>query len=417
MLVWLPKKTKGSISGSITHLDAISPLDGRYWPDVRELSEYTSEAALIRSRVEVEAQYLVALSAEGIVREMAPNEQDFLTQLGPGLTHKQLLQIKKIEETTSHDVKAVERGMWGYLADTSLEDLTDYVHFALTSEDVNNLAYRLMAQRAKDRVLVPALDSATDEMVRMADESRDVVMIARTHGQAAIPTTLGKEIAVFATRLNQQVRQLQAYTLTGKLNGAVGNFNAHRYAFPQIDWVSFSDRFVVSLGLRPNLITTQINSYEDFEEMFHMFLRTHGVMIDFDQDMWRYISDGWFGQKVVEGEVGSSAMPQKVNPISFENSEGNLDFVNAMFEGMGRKLARSRLQRDLSDSTTIRNVGVMFGHALLAYKNTVRGLRRVTPHAENIHAALHANWAVLSEGVQTLLRTKELRTRMNSLKN
>lgn len=398
------KKKNHYSSSAIHNLDAISPVDGRYWEDVRELSEYSSETALMRARVEVEARYLVALSDVGVVRDMTADERTFLTELGPGLTHDQLRAIKEIEATTRHDVKAVERGMWGYLTETSLADLTDYVHFALTSEDVNNLAYRLMAQRAKDRILVPALDRATDEMVRMAEESRDVVMIARTHGQAAVPTTLGKEIVVFAARLNKQVRQLQAYTLTGKLNGAVGNYNAHRFAYPDVDWITFSERFVASLGLQPNLITTQINSYEDFEEMFHIFLRANGVLLDFDQDMWRYISDGWLGQRVVAGEVGSSAMPQKVNPISFENSEGNLEMANAILEGMCRKLPRSRLQRDLSDSTTIRNVGVIFGHTLLAYKNTVKGLRRVTPHAANIHAALHANWAVLSEGVQTLLR-------------
>jgi adenylosuccinate lyase len=391
---------------SISPLDALSPLDGRYWSEVSELSEFASEGALMRTRVEVEARYLIALSDEGVVRTITDKERNFLIQLGPSLTDEQLLQIKDIEKTTKHDVKAVERAMWQYLAHTSLKDLSEYVHFALTSEDVNNLAYRLIAQQAKDTILVPALNIVLDEFIKMAEENRNLIMIARTHGQAAVPTTLGKEIAVFAMRLNQQIRQLQSYTLTGKLNGAVGNFNAHKYAAPNVNWIAFSEKFVTSLGLRSNVITTQINSYEDFAEMFHIFVRVNDILIDFDQDMWRYISDGWLGQKIVEGEVGSSAMPQKVNPIRFENSEGNLDFANNMLEGISRKLTRSRLQRDLSDSTTIRNVGAIFGHCLLAYKNTLNGLKRVTPHAENIHAALHANWAILSEGVQTLLRTK-----------
>lgn len=389
-----------------TELDALSPLDGRYRNKVEELASFESEAALIRTRAEVEAKYLVALSEEGIVRPLSGQERVYLLTFGQNLTTHQILRIKEIETTTRHDVKAVERGLREILSDTSLADLIEYIHLALTSEDINNLAYRLMAQRAKDEVCIPTIDTLTDKLVDLADSTKGIVMIGRTHGQAAVPTTLGKELSVFASRLNRQTRQLSGMKLTGKINGAVGNYNAHRYAFPDVDWEGFSERFVSSLGLEPNLITTQINSYDDFVEMFHAFLRINGIIIGLDQDIWRYISDGWLGQEVRAGEVGSSTMPQKVNPIMFENSEGNLALANTLFGGMAEKLMQSRLQRDLSDSTTIRNVGTGMGYSVLAYQSTLSGLNRITPHRANIHQALHANWAVLSEGVQVLLRTK-----------
>ena len=387
-------------------IDAISPLDGRYHDITEVLSPYASEAALIRTRTEVEALYLIALSDEGIIRPLENDERQALSTLGQSLSDKQVRDIKKIEATTKHDVKAVERGIWGFLQGSTMEDLTSYVHIALTSEDVNNLAYRLMAQRAKDQVCVPLLDGITDKLVAMAEESKDLVMIARTHGQPAVPTTLGKELINYAYRLNQQVRALAAFRLTGKLNGAVGNYNAHRFVFPNIDWEGFSTKFVEGLGLRPNLVTTQINAYEDFIEMFQSFMRINGIIIDFDQDTWRYISDAWFGQEVVKGEVGSSTMPHKVNPIKFENSEGNALLANGIFGAMAQALGQSRLDRDLRDSTIVRNVGSAFGYSILAYHNPLGGLSRVKPHKDNIHKALHENWVVLTEGVQVLLRTR-----------
>lgn len=395
----MPEKEQG-----LTPLTAISPLDGRYRDKVEDLAPFASEMALIKTRVEVEAKYLVGLSEAGLVRPLSDGEREALVTLGPSMTVGQAQRVKEIEQTTRHDVKAMERAFREFVGGTSLEDVTEMIHFGLTSEDVNNLSYRLMLDRARREICVPALDGVVDGFVGRARQYKGIPMLARTHGQPAIPTTLGKEMANVAVRLNRQVRKVERVQLTGKLNGAVGNFNAHVLAAPDIDWIAFSQRFVRSLGLEPNLYTTQINSYDDMIELFQAFQRTNGVLLDIDQDMWRYVSDDWFTQEVKKGEVGSSVMPQKVNPIDFENSEGNVQFANSIWEGMGRKLAVSRLQRDLSDSTTIRNVGVGIGYGLLAYKNTLAGLKRVYPNRELMAARLNENWTILSEGVQTVLR-------------
>jgi len=262
----------------------------------------------------------------------------------------------------------------------------------------------LMLDRARREICVPALDQVVDGFADRARQYKGIPMLARTHGQPAVPTTLGKEMANVAVRLNRQTRKLEDVKLTGKLNGAVGNFNAHLLAAPEVDWIAFSEKFIISLGLEPNLFTTQINPYDDMIEMFQAFQRVNGVLIDIDQDMWRYISDDWFTQEVKQGEIGSSTMPQKVNPIDFENSEGNVQMANSIWEGMDRKLAVSRLQRDLSDSTTIRNVGVGLGYGLLAYRNTLAGLKRVHPNTELMQGKLNENWVILTEGVQTVLR-------------
>jgi adenylosuccinate lyase len=261
-----------------------------------------------------------------------------------------------------------------------------------------------MLDRARTQIIVPALDQVTDEFVEKAKQYSQTPMLARTHGQPAVPTTLGKEMANIAVRINKQVRKLERARLTGKLNGAVGNFNAHSLAAPEIDWINFSLDFISSLGLEANLFTTQINSYDDVIEMLQIFQRINGVLLDIDQDMWRYISDDWFTQEVKKGEVSSSTMPQKVNPIDFENSEGNVQLANSIWEGMSRKLAVSRLQRDLSDSTTVRNVGTGLGYGLLAYRNTLTGLKRIHPNTNLIKEKLNENWAILTEGVQTVLR-------------
>lgn len=388
----------------LTELTAISPLDGRYWERVSELSPYASEMGLIKTRVEVEARYLVALSGVGLVRHLTAEEKSRLIGTGPAMTDEQVARVKEIEATTRHDVKAMERAFREMVAGTSLEDVTEMIHFGLTSEDVNNLSYRLMLDRARKNVFVPALDGVVDVFVGLADEHKALPMLARTHGQGAIPTTLGKEMVNFADRLNKQVRKLAAAKLTGKLNGAVGDYNALVLAAPGVDWIEFSRKFVKSLGLEPNLATTQINPYEDEIEMFHIFQLINGIVLDIDQDIWRYISDDWFTQEVVKGEVGSSTMPQKVNPIDFENSEGNITIANSLFEGMSRKLPVSRLQRDLSDSTTIRNIGVALGHSLLAYKSLLTGLGRIHPNEAAISESLNDNWTILTEGVQTVLR-------------
>lgn len=389
---------------NLTPLTAITPIDGRYRDRVENLAPFVSEMALIKTRVEVEARYLAELSEVGLVRPLTSQERDTLMNLGPNMNIAQAERVKEIEATTRHDVKAMERAFREFVAGTSLDDVTEMIHFGLTSEDVNNLSYRLMLDRARKEICVPALDEVVDGFAERARQYKDIPMLARTHGQSAVPTTLGKEMANIAVRLNRQVRKLGEVHLTGKLNGAVGNYNAHVLAAPEVDWIAFSQRFVRSLGLESNLFTTQINPYEDMIELFQAFQRVNGVLLDIDQDMWRYISDEWFVQEVKKGEVGSSTMPQKVNPIDFENSEGNVQVANSLWEGMDRKLAVSRLQRDLSDSTTIRNVGTGLAYGLLSYRNTLAGLKRVHPNTEVISNKLNENWVILSEGVQTVLR-------------
>ena len=388
----------------LTSLTAISPLDGRYRGDVADLAPFASEMGLIQTRIEIESKYLIVLSSVGLVRPLSSEERTMLVQMGPSLSLDQAERVKEIEDTTRHDVKAMERVMREIVDGTSLEDVTEMIHFGLTSEDVNNLAYRLMLDRARISLIIPALDQVVDSLVDGAEKYKAVPMLGRTHGQPAVPTTLGKELANYAVRLNRQTRKAEEVELTGKLDGAIGNFNAHTLAAPEIDWIEFSKNFVESLGLKPNLFTTQINPYEDVIELFQAIQRANGVVLDLDQDIWRYISDDWFTQEVKKGEVGSSTMPQKVNPIRFENSEGNLAIANSLLEGMGRKLSTSRLQRDLSDSTTIRNIGVALGHGLLAYRNTSGGLARIHPKIEVINASLNENWNILGEGVQTVLR-------------
>lgn len=391
-----------------TELTAISPLDGRYREKITDLVPYVSEFALIRTRFEIEAKYLVALANAGIVRNLTESERRKLETFSRSITLKEAQDVKKTEEETRHDVKAMERSFRKMVKGTSLGDLTEMVHFGLTSEDVNNLSYRLMLKRACSEVCIPTLDLLVDELIDQAEKYQSTPMLARTHGQAAVPTTLGKEIINFASRLNDEVRKLENQKLTGKLTGAVGNFNALVAAYPNIDWISFSTRFVESLGLRPNLVTTQINPYEDMIELMQNIQRINGVIMDFDQDMWRYISDDWFAQVVKKGEVGSSTMPQKVNPIDFENSEGNLQLANGIIESMARKLAISRLQRDLSDSTTIRNVGVILGHCLVGYKSSLTGLSRVRPNFDRISDDLNRDWSILAESAQTILRCAQV---------
>ena len=388
----------------LTELNAISPLDGRYRSRVETLAPFASEEALIRTRIEVECKYLVALSEIGIVRPLEDKERKTLNSLGQDLSYKQIKRVKEIEETTKHDVKSMERALRESFAETSLNDVIEWIHFGLTSEDVNNLSYRLMFDRAKKEVCLPAIDKIIDKLAEQAGEYKSLPMLGRSHGQAAVPTTYGKELIVFATKLDRQKKKLEKTRLTGKLDGAIGNFNAHHLAFPKIDWIAFSQKFVRNLGLDPIVYTTQINPPEDLIENFQVFQRINGVILDLDQDMWRYISDYWLSQKVVKGEVGSSTMPQKVNPIDFENSEGNLILANGVFETMGRKLSTSRLQRDLSDSTTIRNIGTALGHSLLAYKSTLKGLEKAYPNPETMSEALNKDWSILTEGVQTVLR-------------
>lgn len=387
----------------ISPLNGIGAVDGRYYDRVGEVREYTPEFALIKTRVEVETKYLVALSDIGVVRPLGVTERDRLMSFGGDLSLQDAEKVKKIEKKTRHDVKAIERALREMLEGSSLEDVVDMLHIGLTSEDINNISYRLMLKRATEGV-TPHLDGIVGTWTDWAEKYKATPMPARTHGQNAIPTTIGKEMAVFATRLNDQVVQLKDRPLTGKFSGAVGTFAAHAVAYPEIDWVEFSRGFIESFGLVPNMITTQINSYEDMVEYFQNYQRINGVIMDFDQDFWRYISDHWIAQTAVQGEVGSSTMPQKVNPIDFENSEGNAGLANAIFGFFSGKLQASRLQRDLTDSTVIRNLGLPIAYSLVSYKSLIEGMKRVSPDMGTIGAALDQDWSVLAEGAQTILR-------------
>lgn len=388
----------------LDQLTAITPIDGRYRKKVESLVPYFSEGGLIRTRVEVEARYLIALSDVGVVRPFSEKERGRLQRLGPSLSGKDVRRVKEIEDVTNHDVKAMEKVFREKLAGTSLEDVVEMIHYGLTSEDVNNLSYRLMLHRARAEVMAPEMRALVLKITDMAEQYADLPMMARTHGQPAVPTTVGKELVNSAVRLDRQQKAVVDVQLHGKLNGAVGNFSAVTFAHPEVDWHEFSRGFIESLGLEPNDATTQINPYDDVIEMYQAFQRFNGALLDFNQDLWRYISDNWFAQEMKAGETGSSTMPQKVNPIDFENSEGNLGIANAQIEFFVRKLAVSRLQRDLSDSTVIRNFGPVFAYQLLAYKNAQVGLGKVHPHAETIRTALRDNWAILTEPAQTLLR-------------
>lgn len=388
----------------ISSLDAISPLDGRYWDDVAELSPFVSEGALIRTRIDIECRYLVAMSNASVIRPLTSKEERKLLTLSANLSGTDLSRVKEIENTTKHDVKAVERALRDILATTSLRDCIEMIHFGLTSEDINNISQRLMLKRATHNVCIPALQQLINSLAAIANRYKSTPMLARTHGQPAVPTTFGKEIVVFAIRIKKQFQLLIDINLTAKLNGAVGNYNAHALAAPNIDWFKFSTSFIKSLGLVPNLYTTQINPYEDIIELFQIYQRINGIVLDLDQDMWRYISDGWLTQEVKKGEIGSSTMPQKVNPIRFENSEGNVQVANSLIEGLTRKLAVSRLQRDLSDSTTLRNMGVILAHSLLSYKNATVGLAKVHANKKALLESLQEDWSILAEAIQTILR-------------
>jgi len=385
-------------------LTAVTPLDGRYRDKIQELSDFVSEYSLIKTRIEIESRYLLALADIKLIRPLSKIEKSFLASLSLGVTLPDAEEIKKIESETRHDVKAMERIFRRLLKGTSLVDITEMIHIGLTSEDINNLSYRLMLQRATWTICIPILEEIINNLTSKAKDYKSLPMLARTHGQPAVPTTLGKELIVFATRLHTQVSELKKQKLTGKLTGAVGNFNALYLAYPKVNWITFSKEFVSSFDLIPNLITTQINPYDDMSAYFQAYQRINNILINLDQDIWRYVSDNWFVQEIKKGEVGSSTMPQKVNPIDFENSEGNLGLANAIFEFLSRKLTVSRLQRDLSDSTAIRNIGTALGFSLLGYKSIIAGLSRIRPNLKQIDKDLLKDWIILAEGVQTVLR-------------
>ena len=406
-------------------LKSISPIDGRYRSKVDDLAQYFSEAALIRYRTRVELEYLIALTQqEGLgLRSLTEAELTSLRSIYKDFSFDDAINVKAKESVINHDVKSVEYLLKDKLSDTSLEDLKEWIHFALTSEDINNLSYALMISEAVNQVMLPALEQVQGELDKLAAQYAGLAILARTHGQSASPTSFGKEFKVFAQRLQRQIEQVKSFTMLAKLNGATGNYNAHQIAFPNVDWLQFSAKFIDSLNqdlgpikLELNPLTTQIESHDTLAELADIFSRFNTVMISFDQDIWRYISDAWLSQKANEKEVGSSTMPHKVNPIDFENSEGNLGIANALFNFFKTKLPISRLQRDLTDSTVLRNFGMAFAYSLLAYKSSLKGLAKIVVNESKVQEALDQHPEVLAEANQTVMRREGLAIPYEQLK-
>ena len=384
-------------------LGALSPLDGRYANSVKDLNVFFSEAALMRYRVYVEIEYLIALSFEKKVKEfptLSKNQIDGLRKVYREFDMDSAKKIKEIEAETNHDVKAIEY----YLQQKTDKSLHPWIHFALTSEDVNNLSYSLMWQHGLKQVYIPLLKSVDKELKQLAKRFKNAPMLSMTHGQPATPTTFGKELAVFQSRLNRKIQLLKEHKLFGKFSGATGTWSAHLAAYPDINWTRFSSRFVRSIGLKPNLVTTQIEPHDSMVESYQCISHINSIMKDLCCDMWMYVSRGILGQKKIAGEVGSSTMPHKINPIQFENAEGNIGISNAMLDYLSDKLPMSRMQRDLTDSTTLRNQGSALGYSYLALKNILRGLSRITINKNKMSSELDSHWEIVSEAIQTILR-------------
>jgi len=384
-------------------LSNISPLDGRYANSIAELSKYFSESALMGYRLKVEIEYLIALSNEKSINDLPPfskDEQERLRKIYQNFNLVGAEKVKEIEATTNHDVKAIEY----YIQGKVKKSLHPWIHFALTSEDVNNLSYSLMWQDGLKQVYQSSLQLVNKELKKLARKYKEASMLALTHGQPATPTTFGKELAVFYSRLDRQIGQIKSHILLGKFSGATGTWSAHVAAYPNVNWRRFASKFIKSLGLKPNLITTQIESHDSLAESFHQVVRINSILTDLCRDMWSYISRGILVQKKVAGEVGSSTMPHKINPIQFENAEGNLGIANGLLNHLATKLPISRIQRDLTDSTTLRNQGVALGHSYLALQNILKGLSRITINKVQMSAELNNHWEVLGEAIQTILR-------------
>ncbi|MBF0379828.1 MAG: adenylosuccinate lyase [Magnetococcales bacterium] len=392
---------------TVDTLTALCPLDGRYQAKVADLGTIFSEYGLIRFRVQVEVEWLQALANEPGIPEVAPfsdGENELLAKIVSQFSNADAKRVKEIESVTNHDVKAVEYFLKERLEGTSLAGVGEFIHFACTSEDINNLSHGLMLKEARQDVMLPALDKVITAISQKADEHSALPMLSRTHGQNASPTTMGKEMANVAHRLDIQRKAMAKAPIFGKINGAVGNFNAHIVAYPEVDWPGLSKKFVTSLGLTHQSMTTQIEPHDGMAEMFHALSRFNTILIDFNRDVWTYISLGYFKQKTKAGEVGSSTMPHKVNPIDFENSEGNLGLGNAILSHLAEKLPISRMQRDLTDSTVLRNMGVGFGYSLLAYKSALKGIGKLQANPTRLMEDLNANWEVLAEPIQTVMR-------------
>ena len=401
--------------------DALSPLDGRYAAKLAEVRRIFSEAGLMRERVRVECAWFLALAAGPAAHALAklpPGARELLTTLASDPQSTDVGAIKQIEGRTNHDVKAVEYWLRAELqARGATPPELEWMHFASTSEDINNLAYALMLKNARETVLLPMLKSLGSTLDALAHRYASVAMLARTHGQTATPTTVGKELANVAARLERQRKGIEGVAILGKMNGAVGNFNAHSAALPRVDWPAFSATFVGSLGLESNRHTTQIEPHDWIAEYCHALMRANTVLLDFSRDMWSYISIGYFKQRPVAGEVGSSTMPHKVNPIDFENAEGNLGLANALLGHFADKLPISRLQRDLTDSTVLRNVGVAIGHSVLSFRSLGTGLEKIELDAARVAEDLDRAWEVLGEAVQTVMRAHGIPDAYDKLKS
>lgn len=392
---------------NLDELTAVSPIDGRYRGKTAPLADYFSEYALIRYRIRVEIEYFITLCELPLPQLKGFDHKLFepLRDIYRRFDETQAARVKEIERTTNHDVKAVE-----YFIKEQFDNIggpeacKEFIHFGLTSQDINNTAVPLSVKEALQTVYYPQVEELISQLKQYAEAWKDVPMLAKTHGQPASPTRLGKEVMVYVYRLTEQLNALKGCKITAKFGGATGNFNAHHVAYPQYDWRTFGNRFIEKLGLEREQWTTQISNYDHLGALFDAVRRINTIMIDLNRDFWMYISMDYFKQKIKPGEVGSSAMPHKVNPIDYENSEGNLGIANAMLQFLARKLPVSRLQRDLTDSTVLRNIGVPFGHSVIAIQSTLKGLRKLILNEEKLHSDLEATWAVVAEAIQTILR-------------
>ena len=400
----------------LNSLSAISAADGRYRKQIQHLDDYFSEYALMKYRVIVEIDYLLFLSGKKLFK-LSAAAQKKLNSIKSEFSIEHAREIKKLEQTTNHDVKAVEYFIRHQLENSGETDILEWVHFGLTSQDINNTAIPLLWKHAIEFEYLPSLLNLNKELKLLAKEWENIPMLARTHGQPASPTILGKEIMVFVERIENQIEQLINIPINAKFGGATGNFNAHHIAYPKIDWIRYGNEFVDQLGLKRLQFTTQIEHYDNLAASFDCLKRINNIFIDLCRDIWTYISMDYFKQKIKKGEVGSSAMPHKVNPIDFENAEGNLGLANALFEHLSGKLPISRLQRDLTDSTVLRNIGLPFSHTLIAFKSLEKGIDKLVLNDEKIYEDLNNNWAVVSEAIQTILRRENFPNPYDALKD
>jgi len=410
----------GTAMTTLTKLTALSPLDGRYHGKVDALRGYFSEFGLIRFRVLIEIEWLKALAAQSDIPEVGPFSADTIAKLdalNANFCEADAQAIKNIEKTTNHDVKAIEYWLRDQLSgNPETAGVLEFIHFACTSEDINNLSHALMLKNGRDAAMLPALKLIVVRLTELAHQLADLPMLCRTHGQTATPSTLGKEMANVVHRLQRATQRIESVEILGKINGAVGNYNAHLSAYPNVDWETFANNFVTARGITFNPYTIQIEPHDYMAELFDAFARVNTILIDLNRDIWGYISMGYFKQKVIKGEVGSSTMPHKVNPIDFENSEGNLGMANAMLRHLSEKLPVSRWQRDLTDSTVLRNMGVALGYTLLAYESCLKGLNKLEVNAPRVTADLDASWEVMAEPIQTVMRRYNIENAYDKLK-